>query len=358
MKTWRVAGIGFDHMHMGDHLRQVFEHPAAEIVGVCDADQSRMADAAAKFAIPAGRVFTSAEECLAKAKPDVAILCSTPARHADDVEVIAGHGVHVLVEKPFAAAVADCERMIAAAKCHGARLAVNWPSLWEAPIPAMQRHIAAGLIGEVREIHYYGGNRGPTYHLADGVPVSEAEARAAKATSWWYKAEEGGGSLLDYMGYGATLGAWFRDGELPLEVTCVTSRSEGVAADEHAIAICRYGNGLSKLESRWGTFTDPWTHQTQPRCGIVVVGSEGTIAHYDYDPHLTAQTRARPEAFALECAPLASPNRSAIEYMLHALETGQAFMGPLDPALSLRGQMILDAARRSAELGRSVKLAG
>ena len=34
MKPWKIAGINFDHMHMGDLLRMVHEHPNAEIVGI------------------------------------------------------------------------------------------------------------------------------------------------------------------------------------------------------------------------------------------------------------------------------------------------------------------------------------
>lgn len=30
-KVWKVAGISFDHMHMGDLLRLVSGHPQAEI---------------------------------------------------------------------------------------------------------------------------------------------------------------------------------------------------------------------------------------------------------------------------------------------------------------------------------------
>ena len=32
MKRWRIAGINFDHFHMGDLLRQTAEHPNAEVV--------------------------------------------------------------------------------------------------------------------------------------------------------------------------------------------------------------------------------------------------------------------------------------------------------------------------------------
>ena len=50
---------------------------------------------------------------------------------------------------------------------------------------------------------------------------------------------------------------------------------------------------LSKFETRWGTFTDPWTLQPQPKCGFVIVGSEGTISSYDYEEVIRVQTRAQ-----------------------------------------------------------------
>ena len=42
MAKWKVAGINFDHFHMGDLLREAFNHPDAEIVGICDAQPERM----------------------------------------------------------------------------------------------------------------------------------------------------------------------------------------------------------------------------------------------------------------------------------------------------------------------------
>ena len=37
MAKFRVAGISFDHMHMGDLLRMVHAHPEAEIAGLKEA---------------------------------------------------------------------------------------------------------------------------------------------------------------------------------------------------------------------------------------------------------------------------------------------------------------------------------
>ena len=32
MSRFRIAGVNFDHFHMGDNLRAAYEHPDAEIV--------------------------------------------------------------------------------------------------------------------------------------------------------------------------------------------------------------------------------------------------------------------------------------------------------------------------------------
>ena len=112
MAKFGVIGVSFDHMHMGDLLREVSEHPDAEIAAIFDPDRARMQSAIEKFDIPEERVFTDLEACLSKTKADLAIVCSATAEHANTVEKIAPHGLNVLVEKPFAASVADARRMI------------------------------------------------------------------------------------------------------------------------------------------------------------------------------------------------------------------------------------------------------
>jgi predicted dehydrogenase len=208
----------------------------------------------------------------------------------------------------------------------------------------------------VVEVHFYDGNRGPLYHLADKVEVTDEEVRKGKPNSWFYKKSAGGGSLLDYVGYGVTLGSWFMNGEKPVEVTCVMDEPQGLEVDEHSVTVCRYRRGLSKFETRWGTFTDPWTLQPQPKCGFVIVGTDGTIASYDYDDHVTLQTRAKHEQHVVPCDTLAAPRRAPVEYMLHLIATGAAISGPLDPKLSRIGQQITDSAVLSAREKRTVTL--
>lgn len=356
MPKHRIVGISFDHMHMGDLLRAAWEHPEAEIAGLFDPDPARMQGAVTQFGVPEDRVFTDLDACLSESGADIAILCSATAQHADYVERIAPYGLNILVEKPFAASVADARRMIAAMEHTGKRLAINWPSAWLASHNTAKCLIDDGAIGRITEVHYYGGNRGPLYHLADKVVVSAEEVEAQKPSSWWYKKAAGGGSLLDYLGYGATLGTWFRGGEAPFEVTTIIDETPGIEVDQHSISVCRYAGGLSKLETRWGTFTDPWTHQTQPKCGYVLVGTDGTISSYDYDDHVTIQTRAAPAATPVPADPLAAGRRNPIEYLVSCIETGAPIVGPLDPAVCLTGQRIIDSALLSAATKRTVEL--
>lgn len=341
---------------MGDLLRCVEQHPDAEITGIFDPDPARMAEAIETFSIPKERVFTDLDACMTEAKPDLAILCAATADHANYTERLAAYGVNILVEKPFAVSISDARRMLAAMEGTGKTMAINWPLAWVESHVTAKRLIDEGVIGDLLEVHFYDGNRGPLYHLADKVEVSPEEVERQKPESWWYKKASGGGSLLDYLGYGATLGTWYKNGEAPLEVTSVVDETAGIEVDQHSITICRYERGLSKMETRWGTFSDPWTTQPQPTCGFTFVGTDGTIASPDYASHVTVQTRENPIATPVAVDPLPNGRRNAIEYILNCLETGEKITGPLDPMVSLLGQRIVDTAYKSAQEKRTLSL--
>jgi glucose-fructose oxidoreductase len=351
-RVWRIAGISFEHFHMGDLLRMAFEHPRAEIVGICDDQLPRMQSVIRNFAIPSERVFTDYRVCLEKTKPDLVILCPAIARHAWFVEKVAPYGAHLLMEKPFAATLSEADRMIAAAKAHRLKLAINWPLRWVPVHVTAHRLVREGVIGNLQEVHYYGGNRGPLRHGADKIESKPGP----KAASWFYQRKAGGGSLLDYLGYGTTLGTWFHKGAKPIEVTCMVDEPRGLEVDEHSITVARYRCGLSKFETRWGTFTDPWTAQPQPKCGFVLKGARGTISSYDYESSLRVQTESRPTGFNQRADRLEAPFTNPIQYFIHCLETGARVEGPLSPAISRIGQQIVDAAVLSARKKQAVKI--
>ena len=353
---YRVAGINFAHMHMGDNLRFAIDHPDVDLVGIADENSGRMQSAVDAFELGSGQVFTDWQRCLAETRPDLVILCPPTGEHAAWVERIAPFGCHVLVEKPFAANLADADRMVVAMEAGGGRLAINWPLAWYPPHVTAKRLIDEGTIGELVGVNYYDGNRGPLYHVEAKIETNAAFRTEQKAESWFYKKEMGGGSLLDYLGYGATLATWFLNGAEPQTITTVTDETEGLEVDEHSITIARYGFGLCRFETRWGTFTDPWTHQPRPKCGFEIMGSEGTITSYDYEETVRVQTRQEPQGLVLAVDEPVAPMQNPVQYVLHCIETGAPIEGPLDPKLSRVGQRIVDSAMQSARDGRSVDL--
>jgi len=353
-RTRAVAVVGFDHMHAGDFIKAILEHPAAEICGVWDSDPRRRDMVCDDLGVPARVRFDDVSE-LAATGPDLVVVCSTTHEHGVWVEYFAAQGIDVMVEKPFAVSLAEADRMISAAEKEGTRLAVNWPLAWYPVHRTTRRLIAEGRIGAVTEVHYYDGNRGPLHHLHDKKSVVGV-ALEDKRSTWWYRAAEGGGSLLDYLGYGATLATWFRDGELPTEVTTRTHVPTGDEVDEQSVTVAAYAAGLSTFQTRWGTFTDPWTHQPYPRCGFVVVGTQGTIASFDYEDHVSVQTPDCPAGAQVPVDVLPLSEQNGVANFIHALDIGASVEGPISPAISRAGQCVVDAAMISAREHRTVEL--
>lgn len=354
----RLVVIGFDHMHVGDQLRTATAEAGVQLVGALDADAARMAEVCRSVGLAElAQVSDPAavDDALDAWAPEVAVVCSTTAQHKFWVERLASRGAAVMLEKPFGPDLAAVDAMIAAARSHRTALGVNWPTAWNATHRTAHRLIRDGEIGTVTEVHYYGGNRGPLHHRHDKIEVSPSAAD--KAASWWYSAAAGGGSLLDYLGYGTTLGTWFRGGELPLTVTATTYGTSGLEVDEQSIVVAAYRSGLSSFQTRWGTFTDPWSHRTQPRTGFVVVGTEGTLSSLDYDTHVTLQNAAQLDGHQIAPNPLAPQVRSGLGALLHHLDTGEPLDGPMSGEISRSGQLLVDAALLSARTGRRVAVA-
>ena len=130
-KRWRIAGINFSHMHMGDLLRNVQDHPDADLVGICDEQPEAMNAAIESLNIDSSAVYTDYQACMQATKPDLVILCPPTGEHALWTERIAPFGADLFIEKPFAASLEDADRMIAAVEKSGKQLVINWPTRWE-----------------------------------------------------------------------------------------------------------------------------------------------------------------------------------------------------------------------------------
>ncbi|RFA16740.1 hypothetical protein B7R22_02475 [Subtercola boreus] len=349
-----MAVVGFEHMHAGDQISVINALPNTGLIGVFDGESRRMDPVCDELGIAGSLRFHDLDELVAKTAPQIAVVCSSTADHVGHVQYFAARGIHVLLEKPLAPSLEDAKIMVASAQSGGIVLGVNWPLAWYPSHRTAKRLISDGSIGAVTEIHYYDGNRGPLFHTHGKQHVDAHTARVQKDATWWYKKEQGGGSLRDYLGYGSTLATWFRDGDLPRDVTARVHRALGDEVDEQSVVIASYDSGLSTFQTRWGTFTDPWTEQPQPRCGFVIVGTKGTIASWDYADAVHVQNDEHPSVFDVPVDVQAPENAGGIANLTYALESGSDVTGPTSWQISFAGQRIVEAAARSADDNGSI----
>lgn len=344
--TWRVVGANFDQMHMNTNLVWAADHPEVEVVGLCDehpeTSTGSLEDAAADCDAPPDRRYEDLETCIEETRPDIVIGGPMNSEHPRFVERVLEHDIHVAIEKPFATSLADADRMIDADGDSAGRLAVNWPITWSPVHQTVKRLVADGTVGEILEVQYYGGNA--------GAPPND---------SWFYDAESGGGSLLDYLGYGATFATWFRDSELPRTVSAHTYPRSNDGIDRQSVSVCRYETGLSTLQTSLRMPTHPWEHDSTPAKGYDIVGTHGAVTTRQHGVPIRVQTADKPEGYAVEPDPLEAPQANLVQYLVHCFRTDEPFVGPTDPAFCREAQRIIETAQRSAAAdGTEVALAG
>jgi len=119
MKPIRTAVVGVGHFG-SFHAEKYAADPRAELVAVVDADAARAQAVAARL----GTRALSDPAALAGAVDAVSIAVPTAAHHPV-ARFFLDRGVHVLVEKPFTATVAEADDLIARARAGGLVLQVG-----------------------------------------------------------------------------------------------------------------------------------------------------------------------------------------------------------------------------------------
>jgi len=215
------------------HARGVLAH-GDELVAVAN----HRAESAEAFAERHGiaRVTTDWEELVRDPEIDAAVVSTPNALHAPQTIALLEAGKHVLVEKPMATSVAECDAMIAVSRASGAKLMVAHCWRFHDDVRAMRERIASGELGEVVKTRGYG-------------------VHAGWGPSGWFaeRALAGGGALPD-MGVHAIDTVRFLLGDpMPTRV-CATigTRYGAYDVDDDGILLISWSQGTNSLvESGW-----------------------------------------------------------------------------------------------------------
>lgn len=135
----------------GEHAQAISLNPDCTLTMVADLD----IDKAIKVAEPFGaKAFTDYKDFLKDEtdKPDAVILNLPHFLHCEVSVFFMSHGVHVLVEKPMAMNVEECDRMIEASKKYNVKLAIGHVQQYIRALDVIKDIIKNGEYGRLTRI--------------------------------------------------------------------------------------------------------------------------------------------------------------------------------------------------------------
>jgi len=141
-----VVGAGFvaQRRHIPAFLRL---KKYVSLGAVCDLNHELAKEAAKKFGIP--NAYSNLSEMLSKEHPNIVDVCTPPGIHATVAVEAMEAGCHVLLEKPMASNLADCDKMIEAAKKNSVKLSIVHNQRFYPPFLKAEELVKNGAIGEL-----------------------------------------------------------------------------------------------------------------------------------------------------------------------------------------------------------------
>ncbi|MFO7946941.1 MAG: Gfo/Idh/MocA family oxidoreductase, partial [Armatimonadota bacterium] len=116
-------GIGIVGLRMGyGHFRQCKNLDNADLVGVCDLNEDLVEQVRGEFDVPVAS--TDYEDLLASDDIDIISVTTPDYLHREQTIAAFEAGKHVIVEKPMARTVEECEKMVQAAREYDKKLMV------------------------------------------------------------------------------------------------------------------------------------------------------------------------------------------------------------------------------------------
>lgn len=257
-------------------------------------------------------VYSDYKEVLNLDSVDLVSICTPPSTHADIASDFLLAGKHVLVEKPMAPSLSECDRMLEAAAQGQALLSVVGQNRFYDPIRRVKRVIDAGLAGRI--VHTEANSywwRGRSYY--------DVEWRG----TW---ENEGGGCVMNHAVHHLDLLLWLRG--MPSRVHAVTANTShrNSQVEDLSIAVLEYEDGgLAQVTSsivHHGEEQRLVFQGERAKVGIpwqLYASEEGDGGFPRRNPDLEAEIQRAAE----EVAPLPYTGHAGqIDDVLRAIETG------------------------------------
>ncbi|MAU94355.1 MAG: oxidoreductase [Fulvimarina sp.] len=338
MPKGALIGCGF---FAQNQLHAWGEISGAEIVALCDRDEARLSETAARFGI--ARTYRDVGEMLAAEAIDFVDIATTAPSHRPLVEMAARAGRHVICQKPFAETMEDARAMVAAVEEAGRVLMVHENFRWQSAIRRAIETVRGGAIGEpfFGRISFRSG-----YDVYAGQPyLAEGER---------FIIEDLGIHILDIAR------AFFGDVD---RLASTTRRvNPQIHGEDVATMLLSHAGGVtSVVDCSYATRREP---ETFPQTLIEIDGTDGTL-RLDAGYRLTVQSGGKenvrdvsPPLLAWAERPWHNIQESVRTIQQHFVDClAEGRQPETSGADNLKTLALVEAAYRSAETGRTVEIA-
>lgn len=164
-----------------NHLKAIFEMQPLKAAAIADIALERAEEAASQYGI---RAYADYKEMIEREKPDIAVITLPHYLHREAAVFCAEAGCHVMLEKPMALSVQECDEMIEAAERNNIQL----------------------MVGHTQ--HYFTANRRAKQLIEQedlGTLVMINDARhvnyyASSRPQWFLEKEKSGGGIMMNLG--------------------------------------------------------------------------------------------------------------------------------------------------------------
>ncbi len=342
MKKVRVGVIG---LGMGKvHLKNFHESPDAEVVAICDMNESLLEEMKEEYQVPFA--FTEYKKMLRMKDLDAVSIATPNVFHASMTIDAIRKGKHVLCEKPMAMNARQAERMVEESKKHNKKIMIHFNQRYSPASRCVKKYIDEGHLGEV-------------YYIKTGWL---RQMGAPMRPSFTDKSISGGGPLIDLGVHRLDFVLWLLGYPRVLTVSAGTFdkiagdkvRGKGLKYDveDLGVAMLRLENGaVLMLEASWATmivYNDEMSTQ--------MFGTKGSFEQKTVDYKVSElKFISEKKNKIVEETPIIKENNGTAQQ--HFVE---CILKDIEPEVSglhgLQIMKILDAIYKSSRLGREVRV--
>ncbi len=224
----RVAVIGTGNISKL-HIKSYLDFKdRCRIVAFADIYPEKCREKAEEFGLNV-EIFDSHKKLLGRSDIDLVSICTPPFCHADIAVDFLNDGKHVIVEKPMAASLEECDRMLEAAERSRTVFSVIAQNRFKDPVMNLKRVLDSGKIGRV--LHAQVDSfwwRGHCYY-----------------DLWWRGTweKEGGGCTLNHAVHHIDMLAWMMGRPLSVQALLSNASHDNAEVEDISIAALQYLDG-------------------------------------------------------------------------------------------------------------------